>query len=248
MSNEPEVSTVEVPTPFIEILPNTTEETVTMSKKALNELIVSRMGRAGSEARERAAELEKENTRLKEIAAGSAPDSTELEKTRAELSAQRMLNDQIQATNLRQAKDAFIISQAQRQHFLDADVIVKLTRDNLKWDEGTKVFTVLDDSGQPRTAPDGSPLTPEQFFEGYASDRNYMVAGQVRSGGGGTSSSGSRSPVTEDWRRYFGKDTAQAANASKIARQDPEQYKQLQEEGRALGLLPPVKIPRCLQD
>jgi hypothetical protein len=39
-----------------------------MSEKALNDLIVSRMGKAGSEASERAAELEKENVRLKEIA------------------------------------------------------------------------------------------------------------------------------------------------------------------------------------
>jgi hypothetical protein len=46
-----------------------------MSKKALNDLIVSLMGKAGSEACDRAAELGKENVRLKEIAAGSAPDS-----------------------------------------------------------------------------------------------------------------------------------------------------------------------------
>jgi hypothetical protein len=48
--------------------------------------------------------------------------------------------------------------------------------------------------------------------------------------------------------QLFGKSGSNSALAARIARDNPTQYKQLQEEGRALGLLPSVKIPPCFQD
>jgi hypothetical protein len=104
-----------------------------------------------------------------------------------------MENDAIKATAQRQAKDSLITSLANKQDFIDSDVVVKLTRDNLRWDG--KQFEVIGDDGQPRTAADGTPLTPEQFYQEYAASRLYLVKGQVKSGGGGTSSSGTPAPI-----------------------------------------------------
>ena len=85
-----------------------------------------------------------------------------------------MENDSIKAASQRQAKDSLITTLAAKQDFIDSDVVVKLTRDNLQWN-GTG-FTVVDDSGQPHVAADGvTPLTPEQFYAEYAASRIYFV-------------------------------------------------------------------------
>ena len=84
MSNEPEIPETEVEVPAVEVMHTTEPETVTMTKDALNKLIVSRLGKAGQTARAEAERLRTENTRLKEVAAGQG-SADELERVRGEL-------------------------------------------------------------------------------------------------------------------------------------------------------------------
>jgi hypothetical protein len=49
-------------------------------------------------------------------------------------------------------------------------------------------------------------------------------------------------------QQLFGRGGSNSVLAARIARLQPELYRKTQEEGRALGLLPKLNIPRCLQD
>jgi len=238
--------TNELETP-VTLLPDTTDlpvEFTPAQQEKLDEILKKAMGRAGADARKEAADLkaklaksDAENKRLQEIAAGRAPDSTELEKASAEVSALAMERDAIKATAEKQARDAFITAQAQKNDFLAHDVVVKLTRDNLQWNGSG--YTVLADDGTARTAADGSPLTPEAFYAEYAEQRPYLVKGQVKSGGGGTSSAGSgRAPTAYDVAKLFGPGSVgNSAEVNRMSIQQPELYKKLRAEAKARNLV-----------
>ena len=231
------VNPEEIPAPELAALPE--DKDVTLKQSRFTAILKDAQSRAAKELRQRTADLERENAHLKSIAAGSAEGSTELDKARAETAALKMENDAIRATSQRQARDAFIAEQAQKNAFLAQDVVVKLTRDNLQWN-GTG-FTVVDDSGQPRTAADGTPLTPEAFYQEYATQRPYLVKGQVRSGGGGTSSSGSPTHTTDRYavETLWGPNAR--ADAGKVLNEwslrDKRGYDQARASARAKGLV-----------
>jgi hypothetical protein len=190
--------------------------------------------RAGKEFRQRATELEREVAHLKTIQAGSAPNADEVSRLKAEIAAQKLENDSIKLAAQKQARDTFITGQAVKQQFIDPSIVVRLTADNIRTD-GTN-YTVVDDSGNPRTAADGTPLTPDAFYAEYATARPYLVKGQVKSGGGGTSSSGTPAPTTLPLGYYFGPGSNSAAvNALSI--RDPQSYKRLRAEAQKAGLV-----------
>ena len=112
------------------------EKQVTMSQSQLDALIKSRQ----AAALKKAAALEKQVELLKTQVVGGSQDASEVERLRAEISAKTMENDRIREESIAARKTTFITQQAQKQGFLDADVIVKLTRDNLKWDDAAKGF------------------------------------------------------------------------------------------------------------
>ena len=65
---------VETPEAHVEILPDTTEPTVSMTQAQLDSLIRSKMGLAGRQAREDAERLRVENERLKEVVSGKGSE------------------------------------------------------------------------------------------------------------------------------------------------------------------------------
>src|SRR5690349_15464306 len=111
---DPKVDNVEIDidqvAPVLNIEPESKQ--VQLSQARLDELIRDAMSRSGREAKQRAADLEREVALLKAVNAASAPDSTELEKTKAELSAARMESDSLRATSQKQSRDAFIATLA----------------------------------------------------------------------------------------------------------------------------------------
>jgi hypothetical protein len=210
---------------------------VQLTQARLDELIRDSMSRAGREAKQRAADLERENTHLKTLNAASAPDSTELEKTKAELSAARMESDSLRATSQKQSKDSFIAAQAEKNRFFAVDVVTKLTRDNLSWDAASKSYQVLDDAGVVRLNLDGTPLSADSFFAEYAAARPYLVKGEVKSGAGSvTGSIYQPYEKNEPLTRLFGKGSdASAANA--LCLRDPKRYATLRVQAQQAGLI-----------
>ena len=49
-------------------------------------------------------------------------------------------------------------------------------------------------------------------------------------------------------QQLFGRGGSNSLKAAQIARSNPAQYAQLQNEARELGLLPKLNTPRCLQN
>jgi len=121
MSNEPEV------VPSVEVLPNTTEETVTMSKDALNKLITSRMGKAGADARAEAAAFKVENDRLKAVVAGKGSED-ELEALKGQLASERLQNQSILDASIRQQRDLIIAQEAAKARVAQSDFVEVIQR------------------------------------------------------------------------------------------------------------------------
>jgi hypothetical protein len=217
---------VPVPAPESETPPE--EKQVTMTQAQLDSLIKNRQ----SSVLKRAANLEKENARLKEIAAGSQPDSTELEKVRASLREKEMETDALRAESLASKKSNFILGLAQREGFVDNDVVLKLTRDNFKWDAEKKSYVVLNDEG------DVVETTPQKWMQDYATSRPWMVRGTTVGGTGGSGSSASASIVPQQvpLTSLFGSKSS-SRMANDLALRDPVRYRTLKAQAIREGLL-----------
>src|SRR6266446_1515701 len=225
MSNEPEVPATP---PLVEVLPNTTDETVTMSKDALNKLITSRMGKAGADARAEAAAFKLENDRLKAVVAGKGSED-EIETLKGQLASERLQNQSILDASIRQQRDLIIAQEAAKANFIDVDTMQRLVRSNLRHNATTGAFEVVSDDGVPVLDQNQTPVSVTAFFEDYGNKKPWLVRGQVKSGGGGTSSSGTPAPTTLPLSHYFGLgSSAQACNALSITR--PAEYKRLRAE------------------
>lgn len=202
------------------------EKKIVMTQTQLDALIKGRQ----SSVLKRAANLEKENERLKEIAAGSQPDSSELERVRASLREKEMETDALRAESLATKKSNFILCLAQREGFVDNDVVLKLVRDNFKWDAEKKGYVVLNDQG------DIVDTAPEKWMQDYAAQRPWMVRGTTISGTGATRSQGPLPPTPLPLTALFGsKSSSKAAND--LALRDPVRYRTLKAQAIREGLL-----------
>jgi len=215
------------------------DKDVVLKQSRLNSILKDAQSRAARELRQRTAELETENSRLKSIAAGSAEGSTELQKAHAELAASKLENESIRAAAQRQAKETFISQSATAAQFIDPALVTRLVADNLRWDG--KQYEVLDDAGTPRTTADGSAMTPTQFFDEYATQKPFLVKGQVKSGGGGSSSGGApvsltnRYDITALWGPGARPDAGRVLNEWSL--RDKRGYDQARASAKSKGLV-----------
>jgi hypothetical protein len=234
MSNEPEVPATPVPL-VVEVLPNTTDETVTMSKDALNKLITSKMGKAGADARAEAEKLRLENQRLKEVAAGQGSQD-ELERVRGELASSKLEQAAILEASVKRQRDLVIAQESSKHGFIDVDTLQRWTRQNLRHNATTGSFEVIADDGTPVLNAAQEPISVTDFFADYASKKLWLVRGSVKSGGGGTSSSGTPAPTTLPLSHYFGPGSnASAVNALSINR--PSEYRRMRLEAIRQNLI-----------
>jgi hypothetical protein len=244
MSNTPTVPDVPAPDAeaFVEVLgdnspdnsqPDPGDEIVQISQSKPNELIRNRMGKAGSEARARAAELERENLLLKEQLVGNVSDDV-LEKTRGELAAARLESAAPKESATKREKDLLIAQEASKHGFIDVTPLQRLTRDNLRHtDQG---FVPVDDAGNQILNPTtNDPLTVEEFFRDYGNRHAYLVRSSVKPGTGSTGSTSSVLPGREqyDVTRYFGP----GSDASAANRLPREVYSRLRIEAKRRGLV-----------
>ena len=147
MSNEPETPVVQetrAPETPVTILGDTTDKVVTMSQSKLDELIRSRMGAAGRQAREDAEKLRIENERLKEVVSGKGSEE-ELQRTKGLLAEERLKNQAVLDESIKRQRDLVISQEGAANNHVDLDTTLKLTRQNLRHDPATGGFTVLDE-------------------------------------------------------------------------------------------------------
>jgi hypothetical protein len=198
-----------------------------MSQERLDKLIAEKMGVAGREAKKRAAELETEVARLREIAAGRSENSSELEKIRGELAAAKIERDAIAAAAAQSRKEAFISSQVSAQDFVcDAETLKRLTQDDIVYNDETKTWV---------TAADPE-VSAADYYKNYATARPWLQKGRTITGTGLGGSTGSQPPTQLPLEHYFGpKSNAAAINA--LSLRDPDKYKRLRAEAVKKGLI-----------
>ena len=227
--------------PVVPLVPAVEPEAkvLNLTQKRLDEIIVESMSRAGRAAKDEAAVLRTENERLKAQVVGGAPDSSEVEKLRAQVADSQLMAAAAERRATAQSKEILQAKLAAQIDAVDGSSVSKLLRDNLQWNASDKRFDVLTDDGVLRTNPDGSAMTPEALYSEFAETHLWSIKGRVLSGGGGTSSSGSpfRTPVDDKpLSYYFGAGSnAQAVNALSIAH--PDIYRRKRAEAVRAGIL-----------
>jgi hypothetical protein len=223
---ETNLENLEVPTPgSIEVLGDTpetpAEKQVTMTQASLDALIKSRQ----AAALKKAAALETENQRLREVAAGQSADSSELEKIRGELAAAKIERDAISAAAAQSKKESFVAQQVQKQGFVcDAHTLLQLTQNDLQYDEAAKTFVTADGT------------SADDYFKRFADARPYLVRSTVHAGTGQSGSVGTTPPATKPLSFYFGAHSSAAA-VNRLSIEKPEEYRRLRREAISQGLI-----------
>jgi len=233
MSDTPE--TIEQPV----ILPDTTikVEFSEAQQQVFDAALKRAMGRAGTDSRAEAEKLRLENQRLKEVAAGQG-SADELERVRGELASSKLEQQAILETSIKSQKDLVIAQEASKHQFIDTDTLQRLTRQNLRHNATTGSFEVVADDGTAVLNGAQEPISVSDFFATYATVKPWLVRGQIKSGGGGTSSAGS--PVGDTGRfrpeQIFGSKSS-SRDAQMLHHKNPAEYARLKALSRSMGII-----------
>jgi hypothetical protein len=203
----------------------------------IDELIRSAMGRAGNEAKARAASLEAEVTTLQTQLATLKGDKSGLESslTLKEQEAKAARNETIAVR-----KQNTIQAAATEHNFFNPQQVAQLTDKDVQWDAAKGKFIVVGEDGTERLGIDGNPLSVDAYYKEFASKNPHMVRGSVLPGIG--SREAQQPPhrtlgEREKLAKPFGKlSDSRAANT--LAINNPQEYKRLKREARSHGLIP----------
>jgi hypothetical protein len=192
------------------------DKVVELTQSKLDTIVKTAMGRA-------AAELRRENLKLKaaldaQLKANN-PDSTELEKTRAQLQAVQLRLEDLTAERANALLDAEVISAANSEHFVDAQqALLLLDRQSFVKDDGSV------DTEAAKAA-----------VKALAEKSPHLIRGVVKSGSGSTPANNPPQPPVK-LESLFGRNS-NAAEANALAIRDPQMYSRLRTEARRRGLI-----------
>lgn len=139
-------------------------------------------------------------------------------------------------------KQVAITAAASKQNFIDPTVAMKLTEDNIKYDEKAGRFVVLGDKGQERMNASLEPMTLEEYYQEFAAKNPYLVRGDVTPGIGSTTSrrfdvsNNGQYKVTD----IFGKGSS-SIKASALMKENPTEYHRLKQIAVDQGIIPGKK-------
>jgi hypothetical protein len=170
-------------------------------------------------------------------------------KNAAELSKQEAerLKSQLQAKD-KEVKDAngkaleiqkthAMLTAASQVNFVDVNIVTKLTGDQVKYDDASGKFVVLNEQGTPRMNSAFEPMTLAEFYQEYANKHSYLVRGDVKGGAGSSESQRSGSQIGKySVEQIFGKNS-NAALANKLAKTDYKEYSRLKIQAKEQGLI-----------
>jgi hypothetical protein len=133
--------------------------------------------------------------------------------------------------------ESAITSSASKVPFIDLGVVLKLTKDQVKYDSESGRFTVLTDAGQPRLNSSFEPMTLDEFYVDYAAKNKFLVRGNVVAG---TGSSENRSTLSSNGKyeltELFGPKSS-GAKAAQVMKDDPNEYRRLKVLAKSAGLI-----------
>lgn len=225
---------------------NETEQQATVTftpeqQAKLDEIIRNAMGRAAAETRQQLAEAQKaleatqaELSTLKASGNGGGNADVELRDRVVSLTQERDAAAKAKAAAEERIvslqKQNLIAQHAASHEFVDLGAVEAMTQRNLKWNQHTNRFDVVNEDGSTKlSATTFEPMTPAEFFSGFAAERPYLVKSGARGGNGSTASSQSTLPSSRGQYHaedIFGKGS-NAIAANKLAQNNPTEYKRL---------------------
>jgi hypothetical protein len=215
-------------------------------QKRVDELIRESMGRAGSEARQTAARLQKELEAAKDAAKEAETLRAEVARLKGDreglesnLSVKEKEARSARAETVAVKKQNAIQAAATEHNFFNPQIVSKLTEDKIKWDDGKQKFIVLGDDGSERLGADGNSLSVSAYLKEFGAANSYLVRGDVKTGVGSSENQRPYTTTTERDRlaKLFGKGSDSRA-ANRLGVENPQLYKQYKREARAIGLIP----------
>lgn len=131
-----------------------------------------------------------EALRVIELNKASAEMFTERQKSlQTELEAER-------SARLQERKTNTLLAAAQKQKFIDPNVVVKLTEHLVSFDTEHNSWRIRNEDGQDRWNDKLAPMSVDEFMSEFASNHKYLVQGSNIGGTGQTESNGKSSSRT----------------------------------------------------
>lgn len=175
---------------------------------------------------------------MAEVKSAAAMKDAEVERLRQQLQAKDKEANDYKGKALEIQKTHAMVSAASKTNFINADIVTKLTADQVKYDESRGRFIVVSEAGTERMNSAFEPMSLEEFYAEFANKNPYLVRGDVK---GGTGSSESQRSGLSNVGKYqveqiFGRGS-NAALANQLAKQDPKEYGRLRHEAKEKGLI-----------
>lgn len=185
------------------------------------EELTRKLEQASSARREPSEELENLHNELRNV---------QSEKQRYEqMLAER--DEQITSTRKQNAiRDAI-----QGLEFIDPGDVIKLTQNDLNWDEQRQRFIVVNPDGSERMNAAYEPMSVQEFYQEFAAKKPQFVKGSFKAGSGSKPADGSTEPAVKLEDLFGAKSNGRLAN--QLALKNPAEYKRLRTLARQKGLI-----------
>jgi hypothetical protein len=198
----------------------------------------AKAAKTGTQKNEANADVAALQAQIDEMKSASRATKDEVTRwqTEAQTKAREVEDAKAEALNIR--KDVAITNAASKVNFVNTEVVLKLTKDNIKYDSEKGRFIVLSDSGQPRLNAAMEDMTLDEFYTEFAAKNKYLVRGDIVPGT--NSSENTRSNLSKNGQ-YEVKDIfgpkSNSRLANELAKADPAEYKRLKAIARTAGLV-----------
>ncbi len=143
---------------------------------------------------------------------------------------------QLQQELLDTKRDTVLSQAANQIGFVDVKDVISLTRHMIEWDETRSSFIIKNSDGSPRMNSAMDPMTPQEFYQEYATQKPHLVRADARAGTGGSETKVGLGNTTLKIEDVFGAKSSMTA-ANKLMTENPELYRSMRVKARSLGLI-----------
>lgn len=218
----------------------TLTETVNQLRTQVDELTrKSQADKSPSEKRASKDELEQLQGQIKQMEEVHKQKVDEFERFKLQAGKLADEKKEAEARVVNIQKEVAITNACRECEFVDPNLILKVTKDLVVWDDSSKRYQVLDDDGNVKLNSAMEPQSLKEFYKEYAANHPFLVTGSVKSGTGSSESKNSSiaSSKTITPEQIFGKGS-NSALAAKVMKESPARYHALKKQAQDAGLIP----------
>lgn len=198
----------------------------------------AKAAKPGAQKTEANADVAALQAQIDEMKSASRTSKDEIAQWKTEAQTKAREVETAKAESLGIRKDVAITNAASKVNFVNTEVVLKLTKDNIQFDAASGRFIVTSDSGQPRLNAAMEPMSLDEFYTEFAAKNKYLVRGDIVPGT--NSSENSRSNLSKNGQ-YEVKDIfgpkSNSRLANDLAKADPAEYRRLKAIARTAGLV-----------